>query len=152
MCLYLDARNALIKQETLSIGLLDKNLIHPREVFSEALKNNAASIILIHNHPSGNPNPSIKDKEIVTKISQAGNIMGIPVLDFIIIAKDGHYSFYKQLKNNNSADYVAECLQMGLFDLLEVEKPVYNKTNIHKVDPKHYLYCNLFAGIRLVFI
>ncbi len=143
VCLYLDARNALIKQETLSIGLLDKSLIHPREVFSEALKNNAASVILVHNHPSGKPDPSKKDKEIAKNISKAGQIMGIPVLDFIIIAKNGHYSFFQELKGDNDIDYVAEGFQVGLFDLLEEEKPFYNKNKIYKVE-KHYFQQNKY--------
>lgn len=136
VCLYLNARNALIKKETISIGLLDKSLLHPREVFHPATELSAASIILIHNHPTGNPKPSKPDKQVVEKISQAGNIMGIPVLDFLITAKNGYYSFYQTLKNNNTADYVSEGFQMGLFDLLEVEKPVY-EGNIYKIN-KHY--------------
>ena len=136
ICLYLNAHHALIKKETISIGLLDKSLFHPREIFHPAIKLNASSIILIHNHPTGNPKPSQQDKKIVQKISKAGQIMGIPVVDFLITAKSGYYSFYQQLQNNDSTDYVAEGFQTGLFDVLEVEKPVY-ENNIHKIN-KHY--------------
>ncbi|CAC9549353.1 UPF0758 family protein [uncultured Gammaproteobacteria bacterium] len=136
ICLHLDSRNALIKKETLSIGLLDKSLIHPREIFSSALENKAANIILVHNHPSGDPSPSKQDEKIAKKISKAGKIMGIALLDFVIIAKNGHDSFYQTLKYDNNLDYVADGFQMGLFDLLEIEKPDY-KNAIHKVN-KHY--------------
>ena len=137
ICLHLDSRNALIKKETLSIGLLNKSLIHPREIFSSALEQKSANIILVHNHPSGNATPSEQDKKIAKKISQAGQIMGVALLDFVIVAKDGHTSFYQQLTPNKNEDYVADGFQMGLFDCLEVEKPVYDKNNIHKVE-KHY--------------
>jgi len=136
ICLHLDSRNALIKKETLSIGLLNKSLIHPREIFSSALEHKAANIILIHNHPSGDPTPSKQDEKIARKISEAGQIMGVPLLDFIIIAKQGHRSFYQALKHDKVTDYVADGLQMGLFDLLETEKSDY-ENNIHKIN-KHY--------------
>jgi len=126
VCLYLNARNVLIKKETISVGLLDKSLIHPREVFYPAVEANAASIILAHNHPSGESSPSDKDIEIVKKIVQAGEIMGINVIDFIIIAEGGSYSFSDKLKKEkNELDYVADGMQSTLFDLLEVENPAY---------------------------
>lgn len=141
ICLHLDSRNALIKKETLSIGLLDKSLIHPREIFSSALENKAANIILIHNHPSGDPTPSKQDEQIAKKISGAGQIMGIPLLDFVIIAKDGHHSFYQQLSHGKQDEYVAEGFQTGLFDMLEDETPVYENNQ-----PK-FTFIDLFAGI-----
>jgi len=126
VCLYLNARNVLIKKETISVGLLDKSLIHPREVFYPAVEANAASVILVHNHPSGESSPSDKDIEIVKKIVQAGEIMGINVIDFIIIAEGGSYSFSDKLKKEkNELDYVADGMQSTLFDLLEVENPAY---------------------------
>ena len=143
ICLYLNAHHALIKKETISIGLLDKSLFHPREIFHPAIKLNASSIILIHNHPTGNPKPSQQDKKIVQKISEAGQIMGIPVVDFLITAKGGYYSFYQQLQNNDSTDYVAEGFQAGLFDVLEVEKPVYGT----KDNKPKFTFIDLFAGI-----
>lgn len=138
VCLHLDSRNVLIKKETLSIGLLDKSLIHPREVFGAALNNKSASIILIHNHPSGNPTPSKQDTEIVKKISEAGKIMGIPVLDFIIIAKEGDRSFYQQLSQQQNTDYIADGFQVGLFDLLEGKKPVYENNTNEIIEFKYY--------------
>ncbi len=139
ICLYLNAHHALIKKETISIGLLDKSLFHPREIFHPAIKLNACSIILIHNHPTGNPKPSQQDKKIVQKISEAGQIMGIPVVDFLITAKGGYYSFYQQLQNNDSTDYVAEGFQTGLFDVLEVEKPVYEVDMNQVIEFDYYL-------------
>lgn len=136
-CLYLDARNSLLKKEIISVGLLDKTLLHPREVFYPAVELNAASVILIHNHPSGDYSPSKKDIQIVEKIAQAGEIMGITVIDFLIISEKGHYSFFEKLKNNsNSSEYVADGFQGTLFSLLETQKPAY-EIDIKKID-KHY--------------
>ena len=126
VCLYLNARNILLKKEVVSIGLVDKTLLHPREIFYSAIGLNASAVILVHNHPSGNLLPSKKDIQIVEKIVQAGEIMGIPVIDFVIISEKGNYSFYERLKNQNKGfDYVADGVQMTLFDLLEIEKPNY---------------------------
>jgi len=138
VCLYLNARNVLIKKETISVGLLDKSLIHPREVFYPAVGTNAASIILVHNHPSGESSPSDKDIEIVKKIVQAGEIMGINVIDFIIIAEGGSYSFSEKLKKEKEElDYVADSIQSTLFDLLEVDNPVY-EVGIRKNNKQYF--------------
>ncbi len=126
VCLYLNARNILLKKEVISVGLLDKTLLHPREIFYPATELNAASVILVHNHPSGDSTPSKKDVEIVEKIAQAGEIMGISVIDFVIVSQKGNYSFYEKLKDQNKGfDYVADGVQGTLFDLLEIEKPTY---------------------------
>ena len=126
VCLYLDAKNALLKKEIISIGLLDKTLIHPREIFQPATEINAASVILVHNHPTGDLLPSEKDRQIVEKIVQAGNIMDIIVLDFIITSIKGHYCFSEKLsKSNKEFDYLASGEQLSLFELLEIEKPIY---------------------------
>jgi adenine-specific DNA-methyltransferase len=133
VCLYLNARNVLIKKETISVGLLDKSLLHPREIFHPAVELNSASIILVHNHPSGDSTPSEKDKEVVKKIAQAAELMGIPVIDFLITSEKDDYSFFEELKDQNrSFDYVADGVQGTLFDYLEIEKPVY-EMNIEKV-------------------
>lgn len=126
VCLYINARNILLKKEVISVGLLDKTLLHPREIFYPATELNAASVILVHNHPSGDSTPSEKDIEIVEKIAQAGEIMGISVIDFVIISEKGNYSFYEKLKGRNKGfGYVADGVQGTLFDLLEIEKPTY---------------------------
>jgi len=138
VCLYLNARNGLIKKEIVSVGLLDKSLIHPREIFHPAVELNAASIILIHNHPSGDSSPSVKDIEIVKKISQAGEIMGISVIDFIITAENGSCSFFEKLsKAGKIVDYVADGIQGTLFNLLELEKPAY-EISAEKVQENYF--------------
>jgi adenine-specific DNA-methyltransferase len=129
VCLYLNARNYLLKKEIISVGLLDKALLHPREIFYPATELNAASVILIHNHPSGDSSPSEKDNQIVEKIVQAGEIMGIPVIDFIIISENNNYSFYEKLKKQTEGfSYIADGIQGTLFAILEAEKPPYEIT------------------------
>jgi adenine-specific DNA-methyltransferase len=138
VCLYLNARNWLLKKEIISVGLLDKALIHPREIFYPAVELNTASIILVHNHPSGDSTPSEQDNQIVDKIVQAGEIMGIPVIDFLIISENNQYSFHDKLKKSNTGfDYVADGIQTTLFSLLEFERPVYT-VNIQKIDKPYF--------------
>ncbi len=91
--LLLDIKNRLIKEIKVSEGILTASLVHPREVFNPAIKESAASIILIHNHPSEDPKPSREDIEITNQIRQAGNILGIKVLDHIIIGGRNYFSF-----------------------------------------------------------
>jgi len=77
-------------------GLLDKSLVHPREVFRAALIDSAKSIIIAHNHPSGNNTPSYEDVEVTKMMKAAGKVMGISVLDHVIISGNGYYSFQEQ--------------------------------------------------------
>lgn len=93
IALFLDSRNQELKREIVSIGTLTSSLVHPREVFEAAVKNNAASVILVHNHPSNNPNPSEADIEITKRLVKAGGILGIEVIDHLIITRDGFWSF-----------------------------------------------------------
>jgi len=90
---YLDSRNQEIKREIVSVGSLNANLVHPREVFEPAVRNLAAQIILAHNHPSGDPEPSEDDLEITKRLVESGKILGIEVIDHIIITKTGFISF-----------------------------------------------------------
>ena len=90
---YLDSRNQEIKREIISVGSLNANLVHPREVFEPAVRNLAAQIILAHNHPSGDPEPSEDDLEITKKLVESGKILGIEVVDHIIVVKNGFLSF-----------------------------------------------------------
>ena len=90
--LLLDTKNRIIAEELISIGILDASLIHPREVFKSAIKASSNSIILVHNHPSGDCNPSKEDKEVTKILENAGDLLGINVLDHIIIGKDKYYS------------------------------------------------------------
>jgi len=95
--LYLNGRNKIVHKEQISVGTLNASLVHPREVFEPALKHSAASIILAHNHPSGETVPSPEDFSITKQLCDAGKLMGIEVLEHIIVAADGYYSF----KENN---------------------------------------------------
>jgi len=89
---YLDTRNQEICREIISIGTLNSNLVHPREVFEPAVKNVAAHLIVAHNHPSGNPEPSDDDIEVTKRLSDAGKIIGIGLLDHVIVSKDRYFS------------------------------------------------------------
>lgn len=95
VALYLNARNQLICKETISIGTLDENLIHPREVFKPAIDCLAASIVVAHNHPSGDMEPSQADIEITKKIVHAGKILDITVKDHIVVTSTGQESILK---------------------------------------------------------
>lgn len=90
---FLDARNQEIKREVISIGSLNANLVHPREVFEPAVRHLAAQVIVAHNHPSGDPEPSEDDLEITKRLTEAGKILGIEVVDHIIITKSDFLSF-----------------------------------------------------------
>lgn len=85
VCLFLNTKNHVVGQETLSIGSLNASIVHPREVFLAAIKRSSASIICVHNHPSGDPTPSPEDIEITRRLVEAGALIGIEVLDHIII-------------------------------------------------------------------
>ncbi len=125
VCFYLNARNVLLKKEVISIGILDKSLVHPREIFGLAVELRAAGVVLVHNHPSGNPDPSEDDKEIVNRIVEAGKIMGINVVDFIIVAEQGVFSFFEKLHNQDSKFYISDGVQYSLFDVFETTSPAY---------------------------
>lgn len=137
VCLYLNARNALLKKEIISIGTLDKSIIHPREIFGPAVELRAAGVILLHNHPSGDVTPSKQDKEVVNKILEAGKIMGVNVIDFIIVSEDATHSFFAEIQSSDSkvTHYVSDGVQNSLFDLLETEQPTYTPEikKIHKI-------------------
>ncbi len=90
--LYLNARNQLVHQETVAIGSLSANIIHPREVFEPAIKYHAASIVVVHNHPSGNLKPSREDLEITKRLVKSGELLGIKVIDHLIIAGKKFFS------------------------------------------------------------
>jgi DNA repair protein RadC len=90
--LCLDTKNQILKEEVISMGSLNANVVHPREVFKLALTESAAHIIVAHNHPSGDPTPSREDIEITKKLVETGNIMGITVLDHVIIGDGRHFS------------------------------------------------------------
>ena len=90
--LYLDVKNRLILDHLLTDGSIDEAAIHPREVVKQALDSGASALILVHNHPSGSPEPSRADVQITQRIAEAGRLLGIVVHDHVIIGKQGHVS------------------------------------------------------------
>jgi len=90
--LFLDTKNRILKEELVSIGTLNESLIHPRELFNSAVQASCNSVIIVHNHPSGDCVPSDSDKEVTKVLVEAGEIMGIKVLDHVIIGKEGFVS------------------------------------------------------------
>ncbi len=92
--LYLDVKNHVRKIETISVGTLSASLVHPREVFKSAVRVNCAAIIIVHNHPTGDPTPSSHDTETTQRIRAAGKVLGIELLDHVIIG-EGRYFSYK---------------------------------------------------------
>ena len=93
LAFFLNARHQLIAKEVISVGTLTASLAHPREIFAPAIGKAAAGVILAHNHPSGDPQPSDEDVRLTKRIRQAGEVMGIELLDHLIIAASGCYSF-----------------------------------------------------------
>ncbi len=87
--LLLNARHEVMRRVTVSIGSLNASIVHPREVFRPAIVGSAASIVLVHNHPSGDPEPSEEDLSITKRLVQVGELVGIGVLDHVIIARHG---------------------------------------------------------------
>jgi len=81
----------VVGEEVVSIGTVNSTLVSPREVFKGAILNNAVRIILVHNHPGGNTEPSSEDEEVNGKLKEAGELLGIPMIDFVIIGEDGRY-------------------------------------------------------------
>lgn len=83
--LFLNVKNEVLHKQTVFIGSLNSSIVHPREIFREAVKRSAASIIVAHNHPSGHPSPSPEDIEVTKRLTEAGALMGIELLDHVII-------------------------------------------------------------------
>lgn len=89
----LNGANAPIHTYIVTVGLVNRTMVHPREVFWFAIKDMAAAVVIAHNHPSGDMTPSPEDKEITTRLKEAGEILGINVLDHIIFSRKGYFSF-----------------------------------------------------------
>lgn len=94
--LLLDSKNRLIREELVSEGTLTASLVHPREVFGPAIREAAAAIIVLHNHPSGDPQPSPEDHEVTRRLKDNGKMLGIPLLDHLILGKEGYFSFFEK--------------------------------------------------------
>lgn len=92
VALYLNARNELILKQTIAVGSLNQNIIEPRDVFADALKNPCAAVVLVHNHPSGDSEPSDQDVIFTSKLIEAGKLLGIELLDHIVVARDNETS------------------------------------------------------------
>ena len=88
----LDSKNSLIGTHVITVGIANETLAHPREVFREAIRQSATNIIIAHNHPSGNLEPSAEDMSLTDKLLQSSNIIGIPILDHLIIGNGDHFS------------------------------------------------------------
>ena len=93
LSLHLNSKNQLIREVLVSVGSLSTSVVHPREVFSPAVRDSTASLIFIHNHPSGDPAPSREDRDCTQRLIHAGQILGIRVLDHIVLGYDDYYSF-----------------------------------------------------------
>jgi DNA repair protein RadC len=92
VCLFLNTKNQVLHKKTIFIGSLNASIVHPREVFKEAFRRSAASIICIHNHPSGDPTPSREDIEVTKRLVECGKIIGIDILDHLIIGEKKYVS------------------------------------------------------------
>ena len=105
--LTLDTKNELIERHMVGLGTLNSVLVHPREVFRPAISDSAANIILVHNHPSGDPSPSSQDIQITKKLIEAGRILGIEVLDHVIIGrrKDERMDPYLSLRESGLVEF-----------------------------------------------
>ncbi|TWI57103.1 RadC family protein [Halalkalibacter nanhaiisediminis] len=95
-CLYLNTKNQVMHRKTVFIGSLNASIVHPREVFKEAFRRSAASIICLHNHPSGDPTPSHEDIEVTKRLNESGKVLGIDLLDHVIIGDRKFVSLKEQ--------------------------------------------------------
>ena len=93
----LDTKNQPVALNVVSVGSINSSIVHPREVFKAAILSNAASIILYHNHPSGDPTPSKEDINITNRLKECGKLMGVELIDHIIIGSDGNYCSLKEI-------------------------------------------------------
>ena len=92
----LDSASRVIETRVISIGTLNQSLVHPREVFRPAILDNAAGIIVAHNHPSGQVEPSIEDRRVTKRLKEVGKLVGIELLDHVILTDNGYYSFSEE--------------------------------------------------------
>jgi len=96
LCIHLDGKNRIVCLDRVSVGSLNQSIVHAREVLKAALLSSAAAMLLVHNHPSGDPQPSSEDLNITRRLKEAGELIGIPVLDHIIIGDGQYVSFVER--------------------------------------------------------
>ncbi|MBU1168516.1 MAG: DNA repair protein RadC [Proteobacteria bacterium] len=96
VCISLNGANEVIEKRIVTVGLLDRTLVHPREVFADVIVDRAASVILAHNHPSGELRPSNDDLELQRQLVASGRLLGIKILDHLIVTKKGYFSFQEE--------------------------------------------------------
>ncbi len=94
--IFLNVKNEIITWEVISVGSLNASIVHPREVFNRGIRHSAASIIVLHNHPSGHVAPSNEDIQLTKRLVDAGNLVGIPIIDHLIVGHFGYYSFKEE--------------------------------------------------------
>ena len=129
--IYLNSQNQIIEAEELFEGTLDKSFISPREVMERAIKHNAVSLIFVHNHPSGNPEPSLSDKELTRDLVYAASIMQIKVLDHLIIGNNRYFSFAGE---GLIEEYKMGFLNIKIRDRADAKRSQYRA----KSAPEHY--------------
>jgi DNA repair protein RadC len=93
---HLDSKNRMLCLDQVSTGSLNASIVHPREVFKSCLLSSAAALLLVHNHPSGDPTPSNEDREITMRLKEVSDLLGIRLLDHVVIGDGRHYSFAHQ--------------------------------------------------------
>jgi DNA repair protein RadC len=91
--LLLDARHRILSFRVVSVGSLESSLVHPREVFTAAVREGAAALVVAHNHPSGDATPSVEDREVTDRLREVGELMGIELLDHVVVGRERYYSF-----------------------------------------------------------
>ncbi|HEY5998034.1 MAG TPA: DNA repair protein RadC [bacterium] len=101
IAVLLNARNEVIREITIAVGCLTGSLVHPRELFQPAVRDSAAALILVHNHPSGDPTPSPEDVQLTERLVEAGRILGIRVLDHVVVAQGGYASLMDRRSQSN---------------------------------------------------
>lgn len=144
---YLSPTNHLLFKEVISIGTVDRSLIHPREILAPALEHRASAIILAHNHPFGDSTPSDEDIEITKTIDEACKLMGIALVDHLIVSIEGLFSLKESFENKNSVEAIGDdyyirqgVVQKSLFDLYETQTKI-------EQGRKNLRFVDLFCGI-----
>lgn len=147
--LCLNAKNFITHTELITIGTLTNSLVHPREVFRVAIKNNSASIICVHNHPSGNPAPSAEDIRFSVRLVNAGEIIGIRVLDHVVIGNDSYFSMAeKNIVGFNQQGKTGLIAQGGNEQSNSKAKELHDKLDYARNDILHELF-KIEAVIKL---